>query len=154
MKIRVDVLPAIFIALSAFLIYIMFISDVDAGNYHHNTPDVTYVTETYITEEYITEEYVTEQYITENYITENYRTDVSNDMNDGVALNLSAAALQFDWSTDAWQYSGGLGNYENRTAGSFGLAKRFGGILLNGSYNRAMESGKAGYNVGITGRFK
>ena len=121
-----------------------------AGNYHHNPPVNNYYT-TEVTEEYVTNEYITN----ETYTTiEQIRTEASNEVNDGVALNLSAAALQFDWSTNDWQYSGGLGNYENRTSGSVGLAKRFGGILLNGSYNRALESGSAGYNVGITGRFK
>ena len=74
-------------------------------------------------------------------------------MNDGIALNLSAAALQFDLGIKDWQYSAGLGNIKDRTAGSFGMAKRVGELLINGSYNRALESGVEGYNIGITGRF-
>lgn len=133
-----------------------------SGSYHHNKPadnynyyitEVTEVTE--VTNEY-TNEYVTNEYITSDPRTaiQEYSSEASDNLNDSTAINLSAASLQFDWATNDWQYSGGLGNYANKTAGSIGLAKRLGPLMFNGSYNQSLESGNKGYNLGFTGRFK
>lgn len=114
-----------------------------AGGYGNDIHDTyvtnnVYPTETY----YITEETTNTQVITSDNL-----------VSDGIALSLSAAALQFDWGTDKFQWSGGLGHTGSRTSGSFGIAKQLGGVLLNGSYNQALESGVKGYNIGLTGRF-
>ena len=140
--------------LALTIIHVLFIGAAYAGS-PHNEPVVI---NNYITVEPTTTNSAADAYdstdIVDSYsVTNNYTTEVSNEINDGVALNLSAAALNFDWGTNDWQYSGGLGNTESRTAGSIGIGKRIGGIMLNGSYNRAMESGKEGYNIGLTGRF-
>ena len=141
---------ALSVIASAVVMMILATVALASGSHHNGT--VTNVYNTYDT--YNTyDEYITNT--TETYTTvQEYKTGITNDIDDGVALNLSAAALNFDWGTNDWQYSGGLGNYESRTSGSIGLGKRIGGLMLNGSYNRAMESGKEGYNIGITGRFK
>lgn len=127
-----------------------------SGSYHHNhQPDNHYYT-TEVTEEYVTNEYITNEYITSDprAAIQEYSSEANDNVNDSAAINLSAAALQFDWATNDWQYSGGLGNYANRTAGSIGLAKKVGPLMFNGSYNQSLESGNKGYNLGFTGRFK
>ena len=70
----------------------------------------------------------------------------------GVAAVLAASQLNFDWGTDSWQLAGGLGNYENHTAGSVGFGKRIKNILVNGSYSR--ESGVDYFGIGGTIRLK
>lgn len=49
------------------------------------------------------------------------------------AMALSAAQLNFDWSTQALQISSGIGFHNGAQALSIGLGKRYGQVLLNGS---------------------
>jgi len=65
------------------------------------------------------------------------------------SMALSAAQLNFDWSTQALQLSGGVGAHNGSQAFSIGLGKRVGRVLLNGS----MTSG-GGFAAGFTLRYK
>jgi len=65
------------------------------------------------------------------------------------AMALSAAQLNFDWSTQALQISGGVGSHNGSQALSIGLGKRVGQVLLNGS---ATSGG--GLGAGFTLRMK
>jgi len=65
------------------------------------------------------------------------------------AMALSAAQLNFDWSTQALQLSGGVGSHNGAQALSIGLGKRVGQVLFNAS---ATSGG--GYAAGATLRIK
>ena len=69
----------------------------------------------------------------------------------GVALAIAKSQHNFDWSTEKLQGSIGMGSFEGKDAISFGIGKRVGQILLNGSVG--VESGNHGYGAGITWRF-
>ena len=69
----------------------------------------------------------------------------------GAALAIAASQHNFDWGTHKWQGSIGLGSFDNQDAISFGVAKRFDRVLINGSLGR--EGSKFGYGVGVNLRF-
>jgi len=51
----------------------------------------------------------------------------------GVAIAIASAQHNFDYGTYSWQGSVGAGYYNGEDAVSFGVAKRVGKILMNGS---------------------
>jgi len=59
---------------------------------------------------------------------------VSNDsIKSGIATALATAQHQFSYVVHKWQRSLALGSYDNKTELSFSIAKRYNGILYNGS---------------------
>ena len=78
-------------------------------------------------------------------------TIINNYDSEGTALAIAKAQHNFDWSTGKWQGSVGLGSFDNTDAISFGMGKRVGQTLLNGSIGR--ENGKYGYGIGVNWRF-
>lgn len=142
-KTREDRLTFIVAMIVSIFVLVFMSWSLWAGGYNDGLHDTNITNNIYPTETY----YITETVENTHVINQN------NMVSDGIALSLSAASLQFDWGTDKWQWSGGLGHTGSRTSGSFGIAKQLGGVLLNGSYNQALESGVKGYNIGLTGRF-
>jgi len=69
----------------------------------------------------------------------------------GTALSLAAAAHSFDWSTKDLQGSVGLGGYSGENALSFGIGKRYGRTLLNGSLG--ISEGETGYSAAVNWHF-
>lgn len=69
----------------------------------------------------------------------------------GTATAIASSQHNFDWSTDKWQGSFGLGGFSNKSAHSFGLAKKFDKVLINGSVSH--EEADTGYGLGIGWRF-
>ena len=69
----------------------------------------------------------------------------------GTALSLSAAALQMDWGTKSLQGGIGLGGYSGENALSFGIGKRYGRALLNGSLG--VSEGETGYSAAVNWHF-
>jgi len=51
----------------------------------------------------------------------------------GVASAIAAAQHQYSYGILGWQGSLAVGSYDNKTEYSFGIAKRYNGILYNGS---------------------
>ena len=88
------------------------------------------------------------------YSTEGSVITTNNTVVSGVALSIAASQHQFDFGTYSWQGSVALGSYEERTAFSFGVAKRLckDCMMLNGSFG--VEEGKVGYGAGLNWRFK
>jgi len=78
-------------------------------------------------------------------------TIINNETANGVALAIAASQHQFYWGTKSWQGSFAAGTFDNNTAFSFGLAKRFNKTLINGSMSN--EEGKIGGGVGINWLF-
>ena len=134
--------PIVILTMLPWLIvaFIVYISVAFASGSHHDT----HVTNVYPTETF----YVTEQVNTSTFAT----STVINENTSGAALGIATGQLNFDFATDAFQVSAGLGNYQDDKAGVIGVAKRFGGILINGSYGK--ESNSEGYGIGATMRFK
>ena len=82
-------------------------------------------------------------YITEvTHITE---VNITEDQAAGVALAIALGQHQFDWSTDKWQGSASAGHYDDESAGSVALGKRFNGFLFTGSAGRV--HGENAYGV-------
>lgn len=69
----------------------------------------------------------------------------------GIATAIAIGQHQFDASTFAWQGSVATGSYDDYTAFSFGLAKRFKATLISGSV--ANEGGKLGYGMALGFKF-
>ena len=69
----------------------------------------------------------------------------------GTALSLAAAAHTFDWGTKDLQGSVGLGGYSGENALSFGIGKRYGRALLNGSLG--VSEGETGYSAAVNWHF-
>jgi len=78
-------------------------------------------------------------------------TRITQEQAAGVALGIAAAQHQFYLETDDLQGSIGGGNYEGENAVSFAMAKRFKGILINGSVGGS--SGNIGTGVGANWRW-
>ncbi len=112
-------------------------TSVYADRWHHEHENVTNVTEVTEITENITE-------VTEN----SYNTT---EQADGVALAIANSQLNFDWATNDYQAGIGLGTWDDTDAVSFGVGKRFKGVLLNGSIGR--EGNKYGAGVGVNFRF-
>jgi len=70
---------------------------------------------------------------------------------EGVSSAIAAAQHQFYYGTKAWQGSFAAGAFDNDTAFSFGLAKRFQKTLINGSVS--VENGKTGYGAALNWQF-
>lgn len=70
---------------------------------------------------------------------------------EGVASAIASSQHHFDFGTDAWQGSLGVGNYENNNAASFSVGKRFDRILFNGTI--ITENDKVSYGFGLNWRF-
>lgn len=71
---------------------------------------------------------------------------------DGVALGIAAAQHQFDFGTHKWQWSAGVGYYDDNSAASVGFAKRIDRVLIDATIGR--EGNKTGGGVGLHGRFE
>jgi len=69
----------------------------------------------------------------------------------GTALSLAAASHTFDWGTKDLQGSVGLGGYSGENALSFGIGKRYGRTLLNGSLG--VSDGETGYSAAVNWHF-
>jgi hypothetical protein len=69
----------------------------------------------------------------------------------GIATAIAIGQHSFDASTFAWQGSISTGSYDDSTAFSFGLAKRFRATLISGSV--ANEGGKLGYGASLGFKF-
>jgi hypothetical protein len=84
-----------------------------------------------------------------NYLSEPTYSTINND----TAAALSAAADQhhFDWATNKWQASAGVGQSESEQALSVGAAKRYGALLFTGAIQQG--SGARSLGMGVTGRF-
>ena len=80
---------------------------------------------------------------------ENNVTNITN--SNGTALAISMAQIKMDWSTNALQGAVGLGSFDDVDAISFGIGKRFGKVLLNGTIGR--EGKNYGYGFGVGFRF-
>lgn len=151
------------VILTTFTMYcIFYCSDASASGYKHQhetnvyitqEPDVYNVTEVYTTETVDITEY-TEQATVLNQQINTYRNQLDNMIDDSNAMIASAGQLHFDWSTNDLQWGLALGNSGSRNAGSAGLAKRVGNLLLTGGYNHAVESGEDSIGIGINGRLK
>ena len=85
------------------------------------------------------------------YADGNYNNIIINESSSGAALAISISQLNFDWSTKKSQAGIGVGTFDNQSAVSFGAAKRFGDVLVNGSFG--IEGSKVGYGAGINFRF-
>ena len=70
----------------------------------------------------------------------------------GIATAISASQLNFDWGSYSLQGSAGLGSYGSSQALTFGLGKRFGRVLVNGSIGS--ESNNDEYSFGFGASFK
>jgi len=70
---------------------------------------------------------------------------------EGVSSAIAASQHQFYYGTKAWQGSFAAGAFDNNTAFSFGLAKRFQKTLINGSVS--VENGKTGYGAALNWQF-
>ena len=70
-------------------------------------------------------------YTTELKETEIRITDDS--IKSGIATAIATAQHQFSYGVHKWQGSLAVGSYDNKTASSFGVAKRYNGILYTGS---------------------
>ena len=73
------------------------------------------------------------------YVTENTNvTEVTSITTEaaGVAMAIASGQHQFSWSTDKWQSSVSAGSWDDETAGSVAMGKRFKGFLFNGSAGR------------------
>jgi len=68
------------------------------------------------------------------------------------AMGLAAAQNSFDWGTHSFQGSIGAGSHNGSQALSFGLGKRFGRALINGSI--AVDDDSAGFGAGISWKLK
>lgn len=71
----------------------------------------------------------------------------------GVATAISASQLNFDWGSYALQGSVGYGNYDNENALTFGLGKRFGRVLINGSVGSESNTDNYSIGAGISWKF-
>jgi len=78
-------------------------------------------------------------------------TQTTQQESNGVATAIAAGQHQFDASTFTWQGSIATGSYDNSTAFSFALAKRFKASLISGSV--ANEGGKIGYGMSLGFKF-
>ena len=85
-------------------------------------------------------------------ITQVNETTITKDQAAGVALAIAGNQHHFDFATDDWQASVGLGSYNEEDAASLAMGKRLKGVLLNGSVGRA--DGEYGYGIGMNWRFK
>jgi len=70
---------------------------------------------------------------------------------EGISSAMAASQHQFYYGTKAWQGSIAAGAFDNSTAFSFGLAKRFQKTLINGSIS--VENGKTGYGAALNWQF-
>ena len=91
-----------------------------------------------------------------NAMADNYHhgtadTIVNNTTSEGVALGIAVAQHHFDFGTNSWQGSVGAGYFDDDTALSLAIGKRFGRMLINGSVS--YEDDKTGLGVGLNWRF-
>lgn len=70
---------------------------------------------------------------------------------DDECIGLSASQLHFDWATTSLQGGAGVGFKGDCQAGTFGLGKRTGDMLINGTVSTDGED--AAYGAGINWRF-
>lgn len=100
-----------------------------AGEYHHSEP------------------------LAPSNITNNYNTTKTalTGQSKGIATAIAIGQHQFDASTFAWQGSISTGSYDDSSAFSFALAKRFKATLISGSV--ANEGGKIGYGASLGFKF-
>lgn len=69
----------------------------------------------------------------------------------GVPLSISLAQIDFSHTSKKWQGGVGFGLFNNRTAISGGVAKKFKDTLIRGSIG--IEEGELGGGVGIVFQF-
>ena len=72
-------------------------------------------------------------------------TNITEEEAGGIALALALGAHHFDHATNAWQGSVSGGHFEDQSAGSVAIGKRFNGFLFSGSAGRA--HGENAYNA-------
>ena len=108
------------------LLMLLITTSASADPFRH-TPDVS----TNVTE-------VTE-------VTNIVETNITEEEAGGIALALALGAHHFDMATNAWQGSVSGGHFEDQSAGSVAIGKRFNGFLFSGSAGRA--HGENAYNA-------
>ena len=91
-----------------------------------------------------------------NAMADNYHhgttdTIVNNTTYEGVALGIAVAQHHFDFGTKVWQGSVGVGYYNDNSAISLAVAKRFNRVLVNVSTTFKDEEPAIG--AGINWRF-
>ena len=76
---------------------------------------------------------------------------ITNDSSRGIALAIAASQHNFDFGTDSWQGSVGVGSYKDNNASSFAIGKRYGRVLFSGSIST--DNDDMAYGAGINWRF-
>ena len=80
-------------------------------------------------------------------------TNVSRGTSQGIALAISASQLHFDFGTFPLQGGVGIGSFNGSQAATFGLAKRFDRILINGTISGEEGLEGFGFGLGLNWRF-
>jgi len=85
--------------------------------------------------------------IVNNYsVTNNYRDK-------GLATSMALSGQQYDWSSEAMQWSVSGSSFDSREGAAIGLAQRFGAVLVNVNIAQEENSNTPAYVVGVSGRF-
>lgn len=71
----------------------------------------------------------------------------------GIATAIATAQHSFNWGTKAWQGSIGTGHYNASNALSFGMGKRYGRMLFNGSIGSESGTDKYSFGAGVNWQF-
>lgn len=71
----------------------------------------------------------------------------------GIATAIANSQHSFNWGTKAWQGSVGTGLYNDSNALSFGMGKRYGRMLFNGSIGSESGSDEYSFGAGINWQF-
>jgi len=80
-----------------------------------------------------------------------YISTTTSTSSEGIAASIAASQHVFAYGLSSLQGSVAVGTYDNNTAFSFGLAKKFGKSLVNGSVSN--ENGKLGIGAAINLHF-
>ena len=71
----------------------------------------------------------------------------------GIATAIANSQHSFNWGTKAWQGSIGTGHYSDSNALSFGMGKRYGRMLFNGSIGSESGTDKYSFGAGVNWQF-
>lgn len=123
-------------------IFFIGLTTVDATESHHHEPSIVYVD--------VPIEIPVE---TPVYIDVPRETIIRETINKttGTALGIAASQCHHDFATVSLQGCAGIGSFMNEKAYSFGLAKRFDRVLINGSVST--ENSNTAIGAGINFRF-